>query len=365
MAAASSDFTDLAETGKTIADQWPQLVRSVQGLLAVWLAKVGDGTEPNDTLKGLDFELSGTKWRVVISGNDLLVQEDVASSWTTRNTFSATTGLTLAASAIVSGTFADARISESSVTQHQAALALATSQITSGTFADARIAQSNVTQHEGALTIAASQVGSGTFADARIAQSNVTQHQAAIDHGSLAGTGDDDHTQYSLADGSRAFTGEVGGVDPTADASLATKRYVDPSRTEAFKSADQQISNTLEDITDLTAVSIPGADGSKKYRITVNVEFSNTSGTNSLLTCQIHLGSNGDKGDTKLFSFSQFVNSVIGGSVGYPSPVFTPAAGDKIGLAVILSDSDTMDIKGSVTSSDLRSFFIVEEVVGA
>lgn len=47
------------------------------------------------------------------------------------------------------------------------------------------------------------------------------------DHGGLTGLGDDDHTQYTLADGSRAFTGTVAGVDPTADSHLVTKSYVD------------------------------------------------------------------------------------------------------------------------------------------
>ena len=47
------------------------------------------------------------------------------------------------------------------------------------------------------------------------------------DHGNLVGLGDDDHTQYSLADGTRAFTGEVAGIDPTVSGSLATKHYVD------------------------------------------------------------------------------------------------------------------------------------------
>jgi len=37
----------------------------------------------------------------------------------------------------------------------------------------------------------------------------------------------DPHTGYSLADGSRAFTGAVGGVSPVAGADLATKDYVD------------------------------------------------------------------------------------------------------------------------------------------
>lgn len=57
-----------------------------------------------------------------------------------------------------------------------------------------------------------------------------------LDHGTaLSGLGDDDHTQYSKADGSRAFTGEVAGVTPTVDASLATKGYVDSA---AFMAQD-------------------------------------------------------------------------------------------------------------------------------
>lgn len=47
------------------------------------------------------------------------------------------------------------------------------------------------------------------------------------DHGALTGLLDDDHSQYSLASGSRAFTGTVGGISPTAAAHLATKGYVD------------------------------------------------------------------------------------------------------------------------------------------
>lgn len=60
------------------------------------------------------------------------------------------------------------------------------SDIISGTFADARIAQSNVTQWGDpryALIVhthAASDITSGTFADARIASSNVTQWQSAL-----------------------------------------------------------------------------------------------------------------------------------------------------------------------------------------
>lgn len=56
----------------------------------------------------------------------------------------------------------------------------------------------------------------------------ITSVAAAVtDHGDLAGLADDDHTQYSLVDGTRAFTGTVGGVTPVAGSDLATKDYVD------------------------------------------------------------------------------------------------------------------------------------------
>jgi hypothetical protein len=47
------------------------------------------------------------------------------------------------------------------------------------------------------------------------------------DHGSLTGLMDDDHPQYTLANGTRAFTGVVDGITPTAAVHLATKGYVD------------------------------------------------------------------------------------------------------------------------------------------
>jgi microcystin-dependent protein len=52
--------------------------------------------------------------------------------------------------------------------------------------------------------------------------------QPKVSHTDLTGgaTGDP-HTQYLLPDGSRALTGEVGGVNPTAANHLATKEYAD------------------------------------------------------------------------------------------------------------------------------------------
>jgi len=77
---------------------------------------------------------------------------------------------THAAADITAGTFADARIAQSNVTQHQAALAIAWTQVTG----------KPVTFAPSAHTHAAADITTGTFADARIGQSNVTQHQAAL-----------------------------------------------------------------------------------------------------------------------------------------------------------------------------------------
>ncbi len=60
------------------------------------------------------------------------------------------------ASAIASGTLADARIPD-----------LATSKITSGTFADARLSSSSITQHVDLSNLNASNLTSGTVPDAR------------------------------------------------------------------------------------------------------------------------------------------------------------------------------------------------------
>ena len=51
---------------------------------------------------------------------------------------------------------------------------------------------------------------------------------SALDHGTLAGLADiADHSYASLVDGTRAFTGVVGGITPVSTADLTTKGYVD------------------------------------------------------------------------------------------------------------------------------------------
>tara|TARA_R100001460_G_scaffold90062_1_gene131624 strand:+ start:35 stop:898 length:864 start_codon:yes stop_codon:yes gene_type:complete len=111
----------------------------------------------------------------------------------------------LPASKITSGTFADARLSSSSVTQHVDLTALSadnltsgtvpsarlslsasdvpdlsTSKITSGTFADARLSASSVTQHVDLSNLNASNLTSGSIPNARVPSGAVTQHVSAV-----------------------------------------------------------------------------------------------------------------------------------------------------------------------------------------
>lgn len=64
-------------------------------------------------------------------------------------------------------------------------------------------------------------------------------------HADQDGLTADDHTHYSLVDGTRAFTGPVGGVTPVASTDLATKEYVDLA--VGFK-LDYFLTNTASDI---------------------------------------------------------------------------------------------------------------------
>ena len=110
-------------------------------------------------------------------------------------TFTGTLTGDVAASNVTSGTFADARIAESNVTQHQGALSITESQISDfGTYADA------------SHTHDAADIVTGTLADARVAQSNVTQHQAAL---SITESQISDLGTYATAAALTAHTGDT------------------------------------------------------------------------------------------------------------------------------------------------------------
>lgn len=94
------------------------------------------------------------------------------------------------ASAITSGTFANARLSSGSVTQHVDLSNLNASNLTSGTVPDARVGSSSVNQHVDLSNLNASNLTSGTVPNARFgtptfSAANLTNIPAA---GSTIGT---------------------------------------------------------------------------------------------------------------------------------------------------------------------------------
>jgi len=75
-----------------------------------------------------------------------------------------------------------------------------------------------------------------------------------IDHGSIGGLADDDHTQYSLADGTRDYTGKVSySSHPsfTTDEEIVDKKYVDDTLASALSGLEWQDS-ALDYITNNT-----------------------------------------------------------------------------------------------------------------
>ena len=140
----------------------------------------------------------------------------------------------LPASKITSGTFADARLSSSSVTQHVDLTALsasnltsgtvpsarlslsasdvpdlATSKITSGTFADARLSASSVTQHVDLSNLNASNLTSGSIPNARVPSSAVTQHVSAVTNQSGSWTPSASNGGFSGVSGRYHKTGNL------------------------------------------------------------------------------------------------------------------------------------------------------------
>lgn len=90
-----------------------------------------------------------------------------------------------------------------------------------------------------------------------------------FDHGNLTGLADDDHTQYILVDGTRAFTGTVSGIDPTEDAHLTTKFYVDSAITTATGSLTTD-HGSLTGLTDDDHPQYILVDGSRGFTSTVS-----------------------------------------------------------------------------------------------
>lgn len=86
--------------------------------------------------------------------------------------------------------------------------------------ADSRLEYSNDDTVSWITMIDWTVTGTDDIHDDRIASSSVTQHQGDIDHGSIAGIADDDHTQYALLAGRDGGQTLIGGINDGNDLTL-------------------------------------------------------------------------------------------------------------------------------------------------
>lgn len=115
-----------------------------------------------------------------------------------------------------------------------------------------------------------------------------------IDHGSIGGLTDDDHTQYSLVDGTRAFTSTVGGITPTLDAHLTTKGYVDSVSVDKFRAGRESLS--IDDSSKAIIFGVAFSD----TNYTISIELSTTDAVPSIYSTVVNNKAN--TGFTVVFS---------------------------------------------------------------
>lgn len=130
------------------------------------------------------------------------------------------------------------------------------------------VLQTNIPNASQIPNLPTSKITSGTFADARIAQTNVTQHEAAINHDALLNFVANEHIDHSTVTVT-AGNGLQGGGNLTASFSLAldftefdTDDITEGAANLFFTSAEQTKLAGIEagaDVTDATNVAAAGA----------------------------------------------------------------------------------------------------------
>ena len=135
---------------------------------------------------------------------------------------------------------------------------------------------------------------------------------ATTDHGGLTGLGDDDHTIYSLADGTRSFTGQVtvtsGGLDITGDVGIGT-------------SAPDGALHVMTASAGVVTAHANGDDFILENNSTVGMSLLTTAGN----TCAMYFGSTSDNDAGALFYATS--NDLMTFRTGGASRMYLTSAG--------------------------------------
>jgi hypothetical protein len=185
----------------------------------------------------------------------------------------------------------------------------------------------------------------GTITDFRTAQSVGGTGGTVNDHGALNGLGDDDHLQYSLVDGSRAFTGAVGGIDPSVGSDLTTRDYVDDVNIHKIDppSVTQTYSGTI--IENVTIDSTSSAFGTLVYRTTSGIYTEAIGLSDDTISTAIVVGSStvlieGFVRDDALYAFG-------GGNLGKKIYLSPTVPGETV-VTIPSGSGDVVQIVGEV-----------------
>lgn len=330
--ASGSDWTSLSNDDQ-LADQWAfikPILDEVAALLNLKVVRTGT-TPPDDIVKGLILGDETNDELIRIRAHDsngsfLIDKNDNpggAASWTTVATFDTSGNLTITGSLTAGGLSA----SHASTHLPNGADALDTS----GTYSE--------------VTQAASVEGTAN-ALARQDHSHRGVH-------SVKKTGEADiYGDVELDEGSNITLTQVGQKITIAAAGTTASRsfYKKTGSDQSGVSGDT-------DVTELTALSIPGTpDGVKKYRVSAVVSVVR-GGSAGDCTLRLWVGTNGDTGDgTPVFETAGANQANQPVSLAIAEFEIQPGGSDMIGLSV--QSSSAIDIKGGG-----QSYLSVTEVL--
>lgn len=173
----------------------------------------------------------------------------------------------------------------------------------------------------------------------------------------------------------------TGAAEVPTNAELGSFAQTDkPQLKYQFKLSGQTHSNQNEnDIIDLTGIDIPGADGTKRYRLFAYICWRTARGRPGNAEIKAYVGVNGSSSDGTPIFYGRYsspsrdqvayASGVIQGVEAQQPNATPPAAGMKLGLSFrLIENADTGSdkeyvLQGNAALTGTRCYFYIEEII--